>query len=257
MSLRRFRSALACSALALTLALPAARPAEALDLGALSAAEREAFRAEVRAYLLENPEVLLEAIAVLEERQAEIQATDDAVLIAVNAEAIFEDGHSWVGGNPEGDVTLVEFVDYNCGYCKRAFPEVMQLAEIDGNIRLIMKEFPILGPASDMAARFAIATLQLAGDAAYAEVHERLMTLRGELGGPAIQRIGAEIGLDMAAIGPHMDSPEVTAVIAENRALAQRLGIGGTPSFILEDRMLRGYLPLSGMQELVATVRSE
>lgn len=238
----------------LSVALPG--PAAALDLGALDAAERAAFRAEVRAYLLENPEVLLEAIGVLEERQANAQAADDATLIGLNAEAIFDNPASWVGGNPEGDVTLVEFVDYNCGFCKRAFPEVMDLVELDGNLRLILKELPILGPDSELASRFAIAVLQTEGPAAYAEVHDRLMRQPARAGMPVVTRIGGELGLDMAAIGARMESDEVTAVIEGNRLLAQRLGINGTPSFILEDRMLRGYLPLAAMVELVEEVRS-
>lgn len=231
-------------------------PAAALDLEALSDDERAAFRAEVRAYLLENPEVLLEAIGVLEERQAAAQAGDDAEMIAINAEAIFESPHSWVGGNPEGDVTLVEFVDYNCGFCKRAFPEVMALAELDGNLRLIMKELPVLGPDSELTARFAISVLQLFGDDAYAEAHERLMMTEGRAGATAVQRIAGEMGLDMAAISERMDSSEVTEVIASNHALAQRLNIQGTPTFVLEDTMLRGYVPLANMQELVAEVRA-
>ena len=242
---------------ALALAILAAGPAAAFDPEAMTEPQRDAFRAEIRTYLLENPEVLLEAIGVLEDRQAEAQAVDDADLVAVNAEALFESPHSWVGGNPDGDVTLVEFVDYNCGFCKRAFPEVMDLVESDGEIRLILKEFPILSPDSELASRFAVAVLQTAGDEAYAEAHERLMTLQGPARGPALERIGRDMGLDMEAITAAMDSPEVTAVIEANRALAQRLQINGTPSFVLEDRMIRGFLPVDGMRELVAAVRAD
>ena len=249
----RFPALAATLALALGLSAPAA---QALDLTDMDAEARAAFGAQVRAYLLENPEVLLEVIAVLEERQAEAQSADDATLIAVNAEALFESPHSWVGGNPDGDVTLVEFVDYNCGFCKRAFPEVMELAEIDDGVRLVMKELPILGPDSEIASRFAIAVLQGEGDAAYEEVHARLMQLQGPAGPAAVARIGAEMGLDMDAIEARMDSPEVSAVIADNLALAQRLGIGGTPSFVLPDRMLRGFVPLAQMRDQIEDVRA-
>lgn len=234
-----------------------AAPAAALDPEAMSGAEREAFRAEVRAYLLEEPEVLLEAIAVLEARQAEAQSADDATLIARNAVAVFDSPQSWVGGNPEGDVSVVEFVDYNCGFCKRAFPEVQELTEFDPGVRLVMKELPILGPESEEASRFAIAVLQLEGDAAYAEVHGRLLGLPGRAGGPVLRRVASEMALDWDAIAARMAAPEVTAVIADNRALAQRLGISGTPTFVVEDRIVRGYVPLATMLDLVDTVREE
>ncbi len=234
-----------------------AAPAAALDLEALSDAERTAFRAEVRAYLLENPELLLEVIAVLEDRQAAAQGADESALIAAHAEALFDNPNSWVGGNPEGDVTVVEFVDYNCGFCRRAFAEVMEMVEADSGVRLVMKEFPILGPASEEASRFAIAVLQLEGDEAYAEAHRRLLTMEGRAAGPALARVAGEMGLDMDAISERMQAPEVSAVIDANRALAQALGINGTPTFIVEDRMLRGFLPADGMLELVEAVRAD
>jgi protein-disulfide isomerase len=245
---------LAALAAALAFALPA--PAAAFDPGAMTEDERAAFRAEVRAYLLENPEVLLEAIGVLEERQVAAQAVDDSALIAANAAAIFDNPASWVGGNPDGDVTVVEFVDYNCGFCKRAFPEVMDLVESDGNLRLILKELPILGPDSELVSRFAIAVLQTEGPEAYAEAHEMLMMLPGRAGMPAVMRVGEELGLDMDRIAARMQGPEVSEVIDANRLLAQRLGVNGTPTFILEDRMVRGYLPREAMAEQVAEVRA-
>ncbi len=242
-------------AMAFALASLTALPAQALDLETMSDAEREAFRAEIRAYLLDNPEVIMEAVAVLEQRQAEAQAQNDVELVKSNSEAIFNDGHSWTGGNPEGDITLVEFMDYKCGYCKRAFPEVNDLLEFDGNIKLIVKEFPILGEQSMLAARFAIATLQTQGDEAYEQVHDALMVFSGDINETALTRMAEGFGLDSAAITAHMDSDEVNTVIAENRALAQRLNISGTPSFVMNDQMLRGYLPLDEMQRVAAEIR--
>lgn len=242
-------------AVALALLGAVALPAGALDLQNLSAGERDALHAEMRTWLLANPEILIEAIAVLEERQAAEQTNDDATLIAVNAAALFDNPHAWEGGNPDGDVTLVEFHDYNCGFCRRAFPEVMELLEFDENVRLVLIEMPILGPESELAARFAIAVLQDAGDDAYAEVHDRMMRMNGRIGAPVLARLAEEMGLDMDAMTVRMQSPEVTEVIEENRALAQRLGISGTPSFVLGDRMLRGYLPLAQMLDIVEEVR--
>ncbi|MGY6412197.1 MAG: DsbA family protein [Alkalilacustris sp.] len=251
--LARLRSAAAPLIAAAALAVPAS----ALDLEALSDAERAAFRAEVRAYLLENPELLLEVIAVLEDQQAAAQGAGEAALIAAHAEALFDNPNSWVGGNPEGDVTVVEFVDYNCGFCRRALPEVMGMVEADPGVRLVMKEFPILGADSEEASRFAIAVLQLEGDAAYKEVHSRMLTMEGRAAGPALTRLAEDLGLDMAAISDRMQAPEVSAVIDANRALAQALGINGTPTFVIEDRMVRGFLPAEGMLELVEAVRAE
>ena len=233
----------------------AALPAAALDLGAMTDAERADFRAEVRAYLLDNPEVLMEAIAVLEQRQAAEQALGDRQLVADNAQALFESPGDWIGGNPDGDVTIVEFMDYRCGFCKRAYPEVNDLIAIDGNIRLIVKEFPILGPQSELAARFAIATKLERGDEVYEVVHDALMTLRGDITPEALGRVAEEAGFDPAETLARMNSAEVDEIIASNRALARALQITGTPSFVMGDEMVRGYVPLDQMLEIVEAVR--
>ena len=236
-------------------ALGLAPPVQALDLEAMSEAERDAFRAEVRAYLLENPEVLMEAIGVLEAREEAAQAAGDVALVQANLASLLEDGHSWVGGNPQGDITIVEFLDYRCGFCKRAFPEVEALLAEDGNIRIIVKEFPILGEASVLASRFAIATLRVAGDAAYKDVHDTMMTMRGDITPEALARLGDELGLDTAAILAEMESDAVTEVIAANHALADRLRITGTPTFVVGEQMLRGFLPRADMQRIVEAER--
>lgn len=243
------------AAVALTLGLLAS-PAAAFDLTAMSEAEREAFRAEVRAYLLANPEVIMEAVQVLEQRQAEAQAQNDIDLVRVNADALFNDPGSWSGGNPAGDVVLVEFVDYRCGYCRKAHDEVAQLIEADGNIRFVVKEFPILGDQSVLASRFAIATLQVAGDEAYKQVHDALIAFKGQIAEETLGQIAAELGLDGPAILAGMGHPDVDAVIAANHQLAQRLQISGTPTFVMDDKLLRGYLPLAAMQDIVREVRA-
>ncbi|RDC71892.1 DsbA family protein [Rhodovulum sp. 12E13] len=252
---RPIATALAAPLLALALALPA--PAQGLDLGSMTDDERAAFRAEVRAYLLENPEVLMEAIAVLEEREAEAQVAADAEMIAARADALFEDADSWTGGNPEGDITIVEFIDYRCGYCRRAFPEVQELVASDGDIRLVVKEFPILGEQSVLASRFAIATRMVAGDDAYKQVHDALITLRGDMNELSLELMGEELGLPVEEIVGMMGDEAVTEVIRANHALAEDLGISGTPTYVLGDRMVRGYVPLEGMRALVAEERAE
>ncbi len=228
-----------------------AAPVQALDLEAMTDQERALFREEVRSYLMDNPQVIMDAVAALEAQQAQEQAKADVTLVSDHAEEIFDDGFSWVGGNPDGDITLVEFLDYRCGFCKRAHGEVAKLLESDGNIRLIVKEFPILGEQSVLASRFAVATKQVAGGESYKAINDALMSFNGDITLPALRRLANTFGLDMDAIEAHMDSDEVTQEIAATRALAQKLRITGTPTFVLQDEMLRGYLPYDQMRAVV------
>ncbi|MCA0961872.1 DsbA family protein [Salipiger bermudensis] len=247
------------AALTLAAGLAAALPATAqdFDISDMTPEQREAFGTQVRDYLLENPQVIMEAVNALENRQAEQQAVADQQIVADNADALFRDGFSYVGGNPDGDITIVEFSDYRCGYCRRAFPEVEELIESDGNIRFIMKEFPILGEDSVTSSRFAIATLMEEGDEAYKAVHDALITLEGEPSEQVLRRLADTLGLDAEAIIARMSDEEVTRRIQETRELATRLQINGTPSFVFGDQMLRGYVPLDGMRQLVEQIRSE
>lgn len=251
---RRLTTALAPLAFAAGLL---ATPALAFDIDAMSAEERAAFREEVRAYLLENPEVLMEAIAVLERRDAAAQVANDQTLVATNREALFEDGYSHVGGNPEGDITFVEFFDYKCGYCKKAHPEVQALLAADGNIRIIYKEFPILGEESLLASRFAIATQIVAGEEAYGKLHDALYEMRGNVTEAALTSLATELGLDAAAIAGGMSDPRIDEIISENHALAQRMQITGTPTFVMGDQLVRGYVPLTAMEQIVQELREQ
>ena len=239
----------------MTLALFAA-PANALDVNHMSDAERTQFRAEVRAYLLENPEVILEAVKVLEDRQAAAESQVDLALVSANAAELFDDGFSYVGGNPDGDITLVEFLDYRCAYCRRAMPEVAGLLASDGNIRMIIKEFPILGEQSVLASRFAVATKNLEGPEAYKQMHDALMSFQGEMTLVSLSRIGDGLGFDTQAILAEMDSEATLSEIARTRALAVKLKISGTPTFVLQDEMLRGFVPGEQMAQIVAEKRS-
>lgn len=231
-----------------------ATPAVAFDLSAMTDAEKAAFGEAVREYLMANPEVLVESITVLEERRAASEAQNDVALVQANRDAIFEDGHSWVGGNPQGDVTMVEFIDYRCGYCRKFNQQVHDIVESDGNIRLILKEFPILGPDSETSARFAVAVKQLAGDDAYAKAHEALMELRGAPSPEALQRIAGDIGLDATEVLNTMNTETVSAVLRENRQLAERMAIMGTPTFVIGEQLLRG-MPANGLEGAVSAAR--
>ena len=227
----------------------------AFDPADMNTDEKAAFDAAVRAYLLENPEVIMEAVAVLEQREAANQAAMDFALVEAYAEQIFNDGYSYVGGNLEGDITVVEFLDYRCGYCRRAHPEVEALIENDGNIRYIIKEFPILGEESMLAAQFAIAVKHIYGLDAYKAVSDALMAYRGDISPASLERLALDFELDPAQIMPQMASDAVAAEIQDTRTLAGFLQITGTPTFVMHDEMLRGYVPLDGMRAIVADKR--
>lgn len=232
-------------------------PALADGLTDMNDEERYVFRQEIRAYLLEHPEVLMEAIAVLEERQNQDQASTDAALVTANSKAIFNDDYSWVGGNPDGDVTLVEFLDYRCTYCRRAHDEIAELVKSDGNIRLVIKEFPILGEQSMLSSRLAVATLHKAGPDIYRELGNFLMTFNGSLTPSNMAELLKKLGADPEVILPYMDSDAVTAQIGMVHELARKLEISGTPTFVIGQGMIRGYAPLANMREIVAYTRDK
>ena len=232
-----------------------ATPALTEGLAAMTEAERAAFRAEVKAYLLENPEVIVEAMNVLQSREDDAAALRDQQVLTDNKDSIFNDGSSWVGGNPDGDVTVVEFMDYRCGYCRKAYSEVEELVKADGNIRFVLKEFPILGEESVAASRFAIAVQQLHGPEAYKKAHDALINLRGTPDSDTLGRLATDMGLNAEAILIKMASAEVSQVIAANHALAEVMQISGTPTFVIDNTLLRGYVPLDGLQQIVAAER--
>jgi protein-disulfide isomerase len=222
----------------------------------MSEVERKALRDEVRAYLLENPEVLIEAMDVLQKREEAAGLERDSKIIAANSSRLFANPNDWVGGNLQGDITLVEFMDYRCGYCRKAYDEVEELIESDGNIRFVVKEFPILGEASMLSAQFAIALKQLHGDALYEKAHDALIALRGEPTVETLTRLAGDLGVEAQPILDRMNAPEVMAVIQDNYALAEQMDITGTPAFVMGDSVMRGYAPLDVMRDFVADMRA-
>ncbi len=233
-------------------------PAEQAEGAArLATADRAVLHQEIRTYLLDNPGILREMIALLEaDGQAQTEANDRA-LVATHSDAIFDDGFSFVGGNPEGSFTVVEFLDYQCGYCRRAHPELMDLLAEDGDIRWIVKEMPILGPGSTLAARAAVATLITEGPDTYARLVNALMGTQGQIDDIMVDNALTEAGADPAAIRTAMEDPEVDHRLAQTRALAQTLQISGTPTFILGDLMVRGYVPRPQMESVITRLRAE
>jgi protein-disulfide isomerase len=254
-SMRRFFLGLT-AALGLLAALPAASQ-DAMQSSPFSAMDKEALHAEIRAYLLANPDILLEMIKLLDEKQQAATEEGDKGLVAQNSQALFDDGFSWVGGNPDGKFTLVEFLDYQCGFCRKAQPDLSELVTSDGDIRLIVKEMPILGPGSDLAARAAIATMITKGPESYAALHSRLMGLKGQITDTSLDTALEDTGLDPAEVRVAMADPEVGRRLEATRDLAGKLAISGTPTFVFDQKMVRGYLPLDRMRDVVSQVRAD
>ncbi len=206
----------------------------------------------VRDYLLSNPEVIEEAIDVLRvKRQAEERKRAEAA-IARNLEALRSHPMSPVSGNAAGDVTVVEFFDYRCGFCKRALPAMEALLEEDANVRVVWKEFPILGPVSEFAARAAMAADR---QGKYYPFHLALMK-EPELTEGRVLEIAVKAGLDPERLRQDMEDPAIAAYLDETRALAQEIGITGTPAFVVGGTLVPGVIDAAGMKALVDAART-
>ena len=235
-------------ALAACVAFPT--PAAALD-----PADRPQIEKIVREYLLANPEVLLEVQTALQAKQeAEAKERATAALKA-NRARIFDSKHQAVLGNPEGDVTIVEFFDYNCGFCQRALTDMNTLLTEDGNVRFVMKELPILSAGSVEAARISTAIYRLHPDR-YGEFHEKLLSLEGQKDGQQAMRIVNELGLPAEPILAEAAKEDVVEAFREANELATALGINGTPSYVVGDEILFGALGVDVLRQKVANMRA-
>ena len=228
----------------------------ALDLSKMSAEERALLQEEIRIYLLENPEIIMEAVELLREKEQQAAIQSDFELVKKHKKAIFEDGFSFIGGNPNGDITLVEFVDYRCGYCKKAHNEVEKLLSTDGNIRFVIKEFPILGEESLVLSKFALAVKLVHGDEIYKLVHDILIKMKSPPSEKAFDQIISNLNLEAQAVESAMESNEVNGMIAYTRTLAERLKISGTPTFVMNDELIRGYVPFDALINIVDNKRN-
>lgn len=245
------RSLLAAAVAAATLALPPlALPARAAD--PLTAEQKAAVQAIVRDYIMQNPEVVLEALHAMDARQkAEEDRAARAALVEHRQILERSDGDP-VLGNPDGDVTIVEFFDYQCGYCKSMMGPLLDMVRADGRIRLVLKEFPILGPESVTASKASLAALRQDG---YEAFHLTLMGLRGRLSESAIWQAAAEAGLDVPKLRKDMTDPAIQARINANYELAQALRIEGTPAFAIGSELVPGAAPKDHLAALVKRAR--
>jgi protein-disulfide isomerase len=218
------------------------------------AAELDEFEQRVREYLLKNPEVIMEALQILQQRQRAAEAENLKRMIAERGEEILNDPAAPVGGNPSGAVTLVEFFDYNCPYCRRVAPTVLELEDADPDLRLVYKEFPILGPGSQFAARAALASRH---QGKYVPFHNALMQATEQVTEETVMAIALDVGLDIEQLAADMQDPAIQEAIGRNLQLANALGITGTPSFVIGDEVVPGAVDLRTLQSLIARARRE
>jgi protein-disulfide isomerase len=210
----------------------------------------------VRNYLLAHPEVLEEAMAELSKRQAAAEAEKHEASVATNAEKIFNSPRGVVLGNKDGDVTFVEFFDYNCGYCKRAMADMLDLMKTDPKLKVVLKEFPVLSQGSVEAAQVAVAVrMQDPGGKKYLDFHQKLLGGRGPADKLRAIAAAKEAGLDIGRIEKDLASPEVKATIEENFKLAEAMGMNGTPSYVIGKQVVIGAVGLDGLREKIGLAR--
>ncbi|WP_309084527.1 DsbA family protein [Chelativorans sp.] len=208
----------------------------------------------VRDYLLANPELLLEVQSALEAKMRTEQAAASRQAISEAAEQIFNNANDGVIGNPQGDVTIVEFFDYNCGYCKRALSDMEALIASDKNLRFVLKEFPILGPESHQAHVVSVAFRKLVPEK-YAEYHRRLLGTEGRANEETAIKLALELGADEAALRQEMKDPEIEKMFGETYELANRLQISGTPAYVVGNEIISGALGHDHLSEKIAAAR--
>ncbi|MDD7908476.1 MULTISPECIES: DsbA family protein [Pseudovibrio] len=208
----------------------------------------------IREYLIENPEIITEALTELEKRRvaAEQEAKKEAV--ASLSDIIFNSENQVVLGNPEGDVTLVEFFDYNCGYCKRAMSDMLRLIEEDSNLRVVLKEFPVLGQPSMEAAQVAIAVNDVAPEK-YEDFHTSLLTQQSRASGDTAMQIALTLGISETDLTNSMESGVVQATFQEVFEIANQLGLSGTPSYVIGDEVVIGAVGYETLKEKIADAR--
>ncbi len=198
--------------------------------------------------ILENPDIIMDAVAIIQQREEAEQAAATQSVLTDQRVLLEGDPNAPVLGNPDGDVTVIEFFDYNCPFCKRVMPEVQALLEEDTNVRLVYREWPILGDGSVYAARAALASR---AQGKYEEFHWALMDARGRLEEASVLKIAKDIGLDIGQLLTDMQSEDVDEHIETSMRLAQFLGFNGTPSFVIGDALLPGFIEQAELQEYV------
>jgi len=238
--------------LALACALVAAAPIGSVRAAETPPVQRQAIDAIIHDYLMQHPDVLIAALRAAENKlnhESDAKATQ---AVAQNRLEIFDDPATPVGGNPQGNAAIVEFFDYRCPYCKQVQPSLESLLKQDPKLRVVYKEFPILGPVSVTAARAALAAQR---QGKYDAFHAAMMAARGETTDDTVYQVAGSVGLDVDRLKHDMAAPEIAQQLKANLALAEVLDIHGTPAFIVGDRVVPGAVDLDALKTMVADAR--
>jgi protein-disulfide isomerase len=215
---------------------------------------KDEFERRVQSYLLDHPEVIIESVNRMEARERASAEAESQTIIKSHSDELFHDINSPVGGNPNGDVTLVEFFDYNCPYCRQMVPVMMQAETADPQLRVVYKEFPILGPNSTFAAKAAFAAHK---QGKYVAFHRALYQVRGTVDSSKVTEVAATVGLDADRLKADMEDPAIAALLEKNLALARALRIDGTPGFVAGSQILRGAIDLNALQAFIQEARGK
>ena len=237
-------------ALGLVAALAFAAPSLAAE--PLTPAQKAAVETIIHDYFLAHPEFMIEVLQEAEAKLKAEKAQDAKQVIAARRDELLHDATSPVGGNPAGDVTIVEFFDYRCPYCKQVEPSLEALVKEDPKLRIVYKEFPVLGEASVYASHLALAARK---QGKYAPFHDAMMATKGEINQEVILRVAKSVGVDVDKAKAEMNAPDIDALIKRNYALAEALNIEGTPAFIVGDTLVPGATDIDRLRQLVADAR--
>ena len=219
-------------------------------------AQRSEIQKIIKEYLLANPEVLEEVSAELNKRQQAAETAKQAAGVKKHSDALFNSPRGVIVGGRDGDVNFVEFFDYNCGFCKKAMADMMDLMKDDPKLRVTLKEFPVLGQSSVEAAQVAVAVrMQDPSGKKYLDFHQKLLNSRGQIDKAKAVAAAKDSGLDMARLERDMASPEVKATLEENFKIAEDMGLNGTPSYVIGDQVVVGAIGAEALKEKIATAR--
>ncbi len=238
-------------ALAIALAIAAPTPATAQPL---SPEQKQEVGRLIHDYLQQHPEAVVDALKAAQQEAEAARAAQVQRAITAKRSELLHDPNSAVGGNPNGDLTLVEFFDYRCPYCKAIEPSLEALIKEDGKLRVVYKEFPILGPTSVFASRVAIAARR---QGKYAEFHDRMMAFKGAIDDQTVMKVAEASGLDIAKLKSDMASATVDGIIQRNYALADALGIDATPALVIGNQLTMGAIDIDDLRHLIAAARKD
>ena len=226
-----------------------------LRAGELTTGQQNEIKALIKEYLIKNPEVIQEAMNELEKRQADNEKAVQSKALSEWLPVLTQSGRSTVLGNPKGDVTLIEFFDYNCGYCKRALSDLQKLIDTDKNVRILIRDFPVLGPDSVEAAMVAVAARQQLTGAKYMDFHVKLLESKGRVGKDRALSVAKDFNLDVQKLQKDMDLAETKAILSETMQIGDALRLQGTPAYLIGDEVVFGAVGYQSLKDAVDATR--